>query len=85
MKELQLFAAAATDRKLFRQLLNSMVHVDGSNNYEKTVMEVTLYNDGIVVETACRNEYGGLYGNNDRQFVAKATLPNYAARKLYLN
>lgn len=82
METLELFA---TDGKLFRQLLNTMVHVDGSNNYEQTDMEVTLYDDGIVIETACRNEYGGLYGNNDKQFIEKASLPNYAARKLYCN
>lgn len=81
VETLELFAG--TDGKLFRQLSDSMVHVDGSKNYEVTVMEVTLYDDGIVIETACRNEYGGLYGNNDRQFVAKTTLPNFAARKLY--
>ena len=69
--------------KLFAQLLRAMNHVDSSNNYEINRLDVEVKTNGIIIEGVCVNEYGGAYSNNDRQFISKAELPNFAARKLY--
>ena len=71
------------DQKLFTQLLRTMKYVDGSNNYQITRLDIEVKANGIVIEGVSTNEYGGAYSNNDRQFIAKAELPNFAARKLY--
>ena len=73
-----------TNGKLFKQLLNTMRYIDGSNNYQINRLDIIeVRENGIVIEGVSTNEYGGAYSNNDRQFIPKAELPNFAARKLY--
>lgn len=71
---------------MFRDIQRVMEHVDGSNNYrqDKMFVGVDLQKGGIIVETACINEYGGEYNNNDRQFIPNERLSNYVMRKLFL-
>ena len=70
--------------KLFNQLLGAMKYIDGSNNYVINRLDIIeVKANGIVIEGVSTNEYGGAYSNNDRQFIPKAELPNFAARKLY--
>lgn len=78
-----MFIITNENGKLFAQLLRAMSHVDGSNNYEINRLDVEIKTDGIIIEGVCVNEYGGAYSNNDRQFIPKAKLPNFAVRKLY--
>ena len=73
-----------TNGKLFKQLLNTMRYIDSSNNYQINRLDIIeVRENGIVIEGVSTNEYGGAYSNNDRQFIPKAELPNFAARKLY--
>ena len=69
--------------KLFTQLLRAMSHVDGSNNYMINRLDVEVMANGIIIEGVSTNEYGGAYSNNDKQFIPKYELPNFAVRKLY--
>ena len=71
-------------QKMFRDIQRVMEQVDGSNNYRQDKMFVVIQNNGIVVETACINEYGGEYNNDDRQFIPYKRLSNYVMRKLFL-
>lgn len=72
-----------TDGKLFIQLLRAMNHVDGSNNYAVNRLDVEVKTNGIIIESVCVNDYGTGYSNNDKQFIPKDELPNFAVRKLY--
>lgn len=71
-------------QKMFRDIQRVMEHVDGSNNYRQDKMFVGVQEKGIIVETACINEYGGEYNNDDRQFIPYKRLSNYVMRKLFL-
>ena len=51
----------------FESIVSMMEYMDGSNNYERNVVDIYMYEDHVEAETACENEYGGVYCNNDRQ------------------
>lgn len=78
-----MFIITNENGKLFTQLLRAMRHVNGSNNYEINRLDVEVKMNDIIIEGVCVNQYGTPYSNNDRQFVPKTELPNFAARKLY--
>lgn len=79
-----MFIITNENGKLFTQLLRAMSHVDGSNNYMINRLDIIeVKANGIVIEGVSTNEYGGAYSNNDRQFIPKYKLPNFAVRKLY--
>lgn len=45
---------------------------EDTNNYEVNVLIIQVEDDDtLIVETACRNEYGAVYGNNDRKHINK--------------
>lgn len=69
-------------KNLFKELLSRIKYIPGSHNYEKNHLDVTLYEDGIEVESFCVNEYGSSWSNEDRQFVSWEELPNWVMRKL---
>lgn len=47
-----------------------------NNNYNPNCIRVEFYADGVECESAYRNEYGGLYGNEDTQFFAWSDIPS---------
>lgn len=67
---------------LFVTLVSLMEYIDGQNNYEITNVVVNLELEGIGIRTYCRNEYGGVYGNDDGQFINWENIPNWVMRKL---
>ncbi len=76
-------------RNLELALLNAMqfgkpLYNGSKNNYEQNVIDYIIGEKGVLVSTACRNDYGRVICNNDLTFVPKASLPNWVARKLYL-
>ncbi len=64
--------------------LGEKIDVGQSNNYVQNVIEYDVLENGIVVGTACENDYGRVFSNNDSTFIAKGLLPNWLARKLYV-
>ena len=46
-----------------------MNYVEGQKNYEVNCIHVNIQEDGIEVESMCRNEYGTYWGNDDTQFI----------------
>jgi hypothetical protein len=55
---------------LFDELSTLMEHVEGANNYDANCIVLTAYRDGVEVESIHINEYGGIYGNEDTQYIS---------------
>lgn len=69
---------------MFRDILKCMEHINGSNNYRQNIMFVTMEHNGIYVSTACVNDYGNTWSNEDGQIIPFDNLSNYIMRKLFL-
>ena len=59
-----------TQERIFKILLSSMEYVDGQNNYEHNTMFITIYDGYFEVETACTNDYGSVWGNDNKQVIS---------------
>ena len=55
---------------LFNYILDKMEYIDGQNNYVNNTMIIYLYDNCIEVETACENDYGSIWGNDNRQEIS---------------
>jgi hypothetical protein len=67
--------------KLCRQLL-SLVDFTRGKNYEDTHINVSVFDNEIVVGTFCINEFGSAWDNENYTRVRKEDIPFFAAKKL---
>lgn len=67
---------------MFDRIVTLMEYIEGQNNYEPHEAKVVLYSDGIRVSTACVNEYGRRFSNEDGQFIPIVKLGNNLWRNI---
>lgn len=72
-------------RELFREILILMDYIEGQKNYDVNCIHVNILDDGIEVESMCRNEYGTYWGNDDTQFILWGKLSWEAITYLIVN
>lgn len=58
-----------TNNQFINSILDCMEYVEGQNNLDETFVEVAIYEDYVLVESGCHNEYGGKYTNNNLQSI----------------
>lgn len=63
--------------KLFNKVLNMMTYIDGQNNYVQNTLIIHIYSDCIEVESACCNDYGSVWGNDDLQTIGREELAEW--------
>jgi hypothetical protein len=56
-------------KELFNEINSLMEYIEGQKNYEVNCIHLNIQEDGIEVESMCRNEYGTYWGNEDTQFI----------------